>query len=53
MVFNMAKKKDSIDHSAEGGVKNGSEPDPDFSDPEGFNDDITDEGINFNLKQLY
>lgn len=46
----MAKKKDSIDHSAEGGIKNGSEPDPDFSDPEGFTDDITDEGIILNMK---
>lgn len=40
----MAKKKDSIDHSGAEGAKNGSDADPDFSDPEGFVDDITDEG---------
>lgn len=40
----MAKKKDSIDQGSTEGIKNGAEPDPDFSDPEGFVDDITDEG---------
>jgi len=40
----MAKKKDSIDHSADGS-RNGTEPDPDFSDPEGFVDDVTDEEL--------
>lgn len=43
----MAKKKDSERHNAENGnAKNGDEPN--FNDPDGFVDDISDEGqLNF------
>lgn len=39
----MAKKKDSVDHDRNG---NG-DGEPEFSDPEDFVDDITDEGERF------
>jgi translation initiation factor 3 subunit B len=40
----MAKKKDSIDHGS-GEGKNGIDMEPDFSDPEGFKDDIKDDEL--------
>ncbi len=39
----MAKKKDSVDHDGQR-YTNGDSAEPDFSDPEDFEDDITEEG---------